>query len=203
MGYLSCVIPGTSVSGTVSVATQVVLGTSQRRTNPLAPHLAGSILWEERGEIRLNSGPSRFPVEWLDFGATSWLPPDSGWFLECPIDKPQAPALACLRLYVNSSHAAVRSALTTFPPRIDQAAIQETIEFDVARSLLETAFAAEDFGVDSDFEPGSIGSVVMALVSELFPSESFEALRARHRMNPQRFEVLLQGALRLFRSLPT
>jgi hypothetical protein len=195
-------IPGTEVGGRLTVRTQIVLASSRGNPTSLAATIPGSVLWEDSTFLPLEGTGSRFPMEWLDFSESGWLPDGAGWYLEWSPDEPEAPALGAIRLYLNQNHEAVRAAVTAGAPEPQQQAIREMIQYDVARSLILGALGADPETWDeAASEQGSVASVVNRLLSVVFPTETMDGLRARRVATPQRLEVKLQDGLRLFRDL--
>jgi hypothetical protein len=178
------------------------LAARQGDTNGLAATIPGSVLWDDVTLLPLEGVGSRFPMEWLDFGGSGWLPNGAGWYLEWSPDEPDAPALGAIRLYLNQNHEAVRAAVTASAPEPHERAIREVIQYDVARGLILGALAADPTAWDEAAkEPGSIASVVNRLLSVVFPAETLIGLRTRRIATPQRLEVKMQDGLRLFRDL--
>ncbi|NJD28909.1 MAG: hypothetical protein FIA92_11505 [Chloroflexi bacterium] len=196
-------IPGRELAGRVVLRTVVTLAAKVQDNQPLAAMIPGSVLWVDSTMIALEGRGSRFPMEWLDFGAAGWLPDGAGWYLEWSPEHPEAPALGAVRLYLNEDHPAVRAAVVASPPEVHHRAIRDAIEFDVARSLIVGALRADAASWDEAAgDPGSIAAVVNRLLSVVFPTESLEGLRTRYKATPQRLETRIQDGLRLFRELP-
>jgi hypothetical protein len=190
---------GAELSGQVVVRLQVVLSSRVEGVSQIAPFIAGSILWEDEQVVVLEGQSARFPMEWLDFAASGWLPAGAGWFLDWSPDEPEMPALGAMRLYINSGHESLSRALAAANPTAAERVVREAIEFDVARTLVTRALASDEFWRNSsESEPGSAGDSVATLIGALFPNDTLEGLRAKWHADPQRIELQLQAAAGLF-----
>ena len=193
---------GRELAGRVEVRTLVVLAERGLGRAPLAARIPGSVLWDDSTTVALEGAGSRFPMEWLDFGSTAWLPSGAGWYLDWSPDAPEAPALGAVRLYLNSSHAAVRRAVTANPPTPEDRVVRDVIEFDVARSLILGALRADPGPWDAAAgEQGTVAAVVGRLLRVAFPTETMDGLRNRFTATPERLGVRIQDGLRLFHDI--
>jgi hypothetical protein len=196
---LEVTIPGELVADRVMLASQVILADSVRPSTPLAPTIAGSILWQEETSVLLEGRGSRFPAEWVDFTTSGWLPSNGGWFLDWSPDEPDLPALAGIRLYLNTANAAVREAVATASPDLRHLAIRSAIRYDVACTLVTRSLESDAFTSDWDEHAAeSVGGVVQRLIATLLPTESPAGLRNEARDHRDRLEAKLQSALNLF-----
>jgi hypothetical protein len=199
---LSVRAPGSELAGALDLRTTIALLDAGSDQGRLAAVIPGSVLWEDTCEISLEGGGSRFPMEWLDFESAGWLPSGAGWYLEWSPEEPWAPALGAIRLYINEAHTPVRAAVASRSPEPQQQVIRETMQFDIARSLILGALRADADGWDTAAEePGSVASAVNRLMRVVFPTETLTSLRNRFAATPDRLEVRLQHGLRLFHGL--
>lgn len=197
---LSLTVPGFELAGRVILRTGVVLVAREAGDEPLAALIPGSVLWQDSTVLPVEGAGSRFPMEWLEFGGTGWLPNGAGWYLEWSPDEPEAPALGAIRLYLNESHPSVRAAVMANPPQPHQKVIRDAIQFDVARTLILGALRADPAVWDEAAgDPASVASVVNRLIRVVFPGESIQGLRHREAVTPERLEARMQDGLRLFR----
>lgn len=199
VGEAAIELVGAELSDQVLVRTQVVLSSRTEGLSPIAPMLAGSILWEDEQIVVLEGRSARFPMEWLDFPASGWLPAGAGWFLDWSPEEPEMPAMGAMRLYINSGHESLHEALVAGNPTPAELVVREAIEFDVTRTLVTRALASDEFWRNNgESELGSAGEAVSALIGALFPNDTLEGLRAKWRADPQRIELQLQAATGLF-----
>jgi hypothetical protein len=198
-GEVGVELVGAELSGQVIVLTQVVLSSRVDGESQIAPTLAGSILWEDEQVVALQGRSARFPMEWVDFAASGWLPAGAGWFLDWSPDEPEMPAMGAMRLYINSGHESLSGALVSVDPTPAELVVREAIEFDVARTLVTRALASDEFWRNNgETELGSAGNSVATLIGALFPNDTVDGLRAKWRADPQRIELQLQAATGLF-----
>lgn len=195
-------LPGGELAGRVELRTVIALADGGRGRQPLAALIPGSVIWDDSTTVALEGAGSRFPMEWLDFAAASWLPPGAGWYLDWTHDAPEAPALGAVRLYLNSGHEAVRAAVTSTTPTPEDQVIRDVIEYDVARTLILGALRADPGPWDAAAaQEGSVAAVVRRLIVVVFPTDTMEGLRNRFTAAPQHLEVRFQDGLRLFHDI--
>ena len=65
------------------------------------------------------------------------------------------------------------------------------IRYDVARQLLQYALRREDFNLDDDYEPDSVGQVLKQFVALL--AQPLEALKMRLAEDPGELEAEFQA----------
>jgi len=197
---LAALVPGSNLGHRLVLRTQVLLAGNASPVSALGPRLPGSVLWEDEIWVTLEGRGARFPMEWLEFGISGWLPPDAGWYLDWSPEEPDLPSMGSVRLLLNANHQSIREAVSAIEPDEAQSLIRESIEFDVARTLVGGALDAEGFWPPgTNFAEGTVGASLAVLFAALYPNDSFESLRDRWRMDPQRVIVRLQAAFRLYR----
>jgi hypothetical protein len=183
----------------VIVQTSVILPVSLKPESSLTAHLAGSVLYEEKETLRLDARSSMFPAEALDFGETLWAPADAGWQLSWNPLALEQPFLGSVRLLVNSRHSRVSGAVGSSAPTPEDKAIQETIYFDVARSLILGALAEDEFiERGGQYPEGSCGRAIYSLIQLLFPGDPLLGLKGAAIQHPEHFGAELQARLRSF-----
>jgi hypothetical protein len=195
-------IRGEDLAQALNLEMGLILLRPGSQSGRLAARRPGSNLWSQARRLVLEGQASRFPVELKDFGQTGWLQPAAGWYLDWTYDDLEAPLLADLRLFVNSSNRAVKDAVTGRGDPRQGAAIQQTIYFDVARTLIEGALDNDRFvAAPEKFEDGTVGAAVRRLIATLFSGQDITVVAEIYHRNRFRFEVDLQHRLRVFETL--
>lgn len=194
-------IDGAQISDTIRIETDLVLASTGTGNHRLAPHRAGSLLWRDVQTVQLGDDISFFPTELIDFGTNaSWLPSDAGWYLDWDPADLEVPALGRLRLLLNSDHPVIARSVSGSEQ--SDRAVQDTIRFEVGRTLVMGALDSDDFVAQADTYPdGSIGTALRRLIHALFPTDTLTGLQQYRRQQPFRFECQLQATLRLFHEL--
>lgn len=196
---LELAVVGSDLAGRLLIRTQIILDARTAAGDGLAPQIPGSILWSDEVSVPLGPEGGMFPMEWLDFGASGWLPAEAGWYLDWVPDDTESSALGGIRLYLNAGHETIREAVSTSAPYPSQARIREAIAFDVARTLIFGALSNPNVADgDEPAQPGSVGDVVRRLIEVTFPVEAIDGLRNRSVTHRGRLEAQLQAAMRLF-----
>lgn len=195
---LSLEAPGMDLSHSLTLSACLVMlkrgDGGARRFSPVRP---GSVLWRHEESVLLEGEGTRFPVEALDFAASTWLPSEAAWFLDWDPHAFDQAVLGGIRLYVNAGSERVRMAVAGGPEA--EPAIRESIRYDVARTLISGSFRNANFLANADsYEEGTVGAAVRRLIRALFPYESLEALQSEHDEQPHRFFCRLQDSLAMF-----
>jgi hypothetical protein len=193
-------MPGHLLASEVMLETSLFLAVPQAAGRPpLAPSIAGSILWKSQAKLVLEGRGARFPVEVMDFARSGWLPANAAWHLDWNPESPEATFLAGVRLFLNSAHPAVARAIN---PTIHTEAdnnVLSAMYFDLGRQMVLGMLGNSDFVADPQTHgKGSLGYHALALIRRLFPGEALDALHARAKNRVQFFESELQAKLRLF-----
>jgi hypothetical protein len=109
-----------------------------------------------------------------------------------------------VRLNINRRNEAVRAAIESNRPDRAEQAIVATIYADVARQLVRFALSSEEFvdrvtgaGGQCPFEKETTGYALWALLKQLFPEYSVEALQGQLTSTPEHFDTLLQARVRM------
>ncbi len=195
---LEAYIEGTRLAGEVVVGVSLVLNVPTTTSERFAPKLPGSLLWRSQRKIVLEGTGTRFPVEMADFSKSlSWLPENAGWFLDWDRSDFTRPVLGSVRLYINSNHTRLKSAVTGIQ-EADQA-VRETVSFDVARTMIMTALDDPEFPENAaNYSDETVGAAVRRLIQTLFAGDTLAELVQYRRQYPERFECQLQDRLKLF-----
>ena len=189
------------VGGKLTLHRQLVLAQPSKAKRPFAATAVGAVLWSERRPDRtsvvLEGDAARFPTEFLDFSVGQVAEPSAAWRLEHDFSDLNASPLACLRLYINSSHPRLEGLIAG---RSDDEAklVSSVMSWDVGRMMVHEALTSNDFVDDwGHFNPGSLGEVLEFLVRRIWPTHDARALRAMRAHDHGLFEARLQGRLNI------
>jgi hypothetical protein len=149
---LDLAAPGSDLMGDVELRVQLVLGLVPEVRTPLSPWRAGSILWSDTRKILLGGRGGRFPIEWTAFSDSGQFHAGSGWQLDWDPDDLDVPALAGIRLYLNSE--SENLALAVESEGSDP--LLPFMHFDVARTLITGVLENPELGT-GERDPESVG----------------------------------------------
>ena len=168
-------------------------GSTQHR---LVPHTPGSILLETPPyKVQLEGDGARFPIEVIDF-TTTHFPHNAGWFLFWEPEDLDQPLLGDVRLYINSRHPQIASAISDLQPETE--GIREAVRLDLAQTLIRGALSNEAFVQNPDrYAPGTIGAAVRAMIRLYFEGYQLESVRTLMR-SPHSFSAHLQEKIKIF-----
>lgn len=185
---LSVELHGDALGGVLTLRTQVVLGHALARL-PHRPHLAGSVLWEDEVETRLEGSDPSFPVTIVDFSYTLF-DPRAEWHLSIG-DDPEAAAMGSLRLYVNSRFAATRDAFAgAASANPAQEMILRSVMSDVRRLMLERGLTLDR---DRAWEPGSLGALLVHRLAVDLPGRAPAGLQDMRTAYPHEFDLVVRA----------
>lgn len=190
-------LKGSDLGGTLSLETVLTLALDEPLAPSYAPRNAGSLLWSDCFEIRLQGDAPQFPIAIVDFSATSY-PVEAGWFVEIGQSMDSA-TMGSLLLLINEANALVCSAFkaASNPGEADMAIIS-AVYADVARTLLEHALSDEDFDLETEYSDGSVGETLQSLISMRFPNRTLSELRNHRTSQPRLFSTEVQASVGIF-----
>lgn len=194
---LDVTIAGAEIGGVLSLDTLIVVAEALAEADALAPHRAGSMLWEHRSVIRLQGDASQFPIAVVDF-APSTLPENAAWHLEIngPMD---SAAMGALLLLVNERNKAVADAFSRAgKPRQADSLVLSAVYADVARTMIEHALSREDFADDVSFGEETLGAMLLDVFRQMFGARTIKDVRLRMRDNPSLMATEMQAAAGIF-----
>ncbi|WP_206739323.1 hypothetical protein [Streptomyces sp. L2] len=188
---------GTGLGGLLLLDTALVLAERRSNARPSSPRRAGSILWSDRVELRLQGDAPQFPMAVIDFARTSF-PENAAWHLQISGGLEHA-TMGALLLLVNEQNTVTATALQNAArPRPIDRVVLSAVYADAARTMIEHALTHDDFVEDADFPDGSLGATLLSLFDQLFPGQSITDVRLRHRQSPALFASDLQAAVKIF-----
>ncbi|MFI8235798.1 hypothetical protein ACIF83_00805 [Streptomyces sp. NPDC085866] len=188
---------GADLGGLLLLDTALVLAERRSDARPSSPRRAGSVLWSDRAELRLQGDAPQFPMAVIDFARTSF-PDDAAWHLQISGGMEHA-TMGALLLLVNERNTVTATAFQNAArPRPIDRVVLSAVYADAARTMIEHALAHDDFADDADFPDGSLGATLLSLFDQLFPGQSTADVRLRQRQSPALFASDLQAAVRIF-----
>ena len=198
---LAGLVPLSDVASAMTLETKVVLLKAPEAAEPLAPHVAGSILWSDEREVSLDEADSFFPMQVSDFGASiSWAEPNSGWHLLWSSPDLERPFLGNVNLLINESRKSVVRSLSGVSGGVNSRsfAIRQAVYFDVARELILRGLRQTDFlERDGEYAEGTCGHVLNELIRTTFDGVTLESLCGLAD-SPELFSSTLQAKLAVF-----
>lgn len=193
--YLTALIRGANLGLSVNVEARIVLLESPGTAEQLAPRRPGSLLWQEAFRITLEGSGGRFPTMATDFSSAGLPGGDTGmWYLEISDSNLGASVTQALRLYLNSTNPIIRGVLDN-PAADASLPILQFLRYDTTRQLLMTALRDEEFDDRADYERGTLGDVLVTLLSVYFPRRGIAQLRNDYSLNPADLDSELLAAV--------
>ncbi|MFF7646025.1 hypothetical protein [Streptomyces canus] len=191
------VLCGADLGGLLALDTALVLAERRPDGRPSSPRRAGSVLWSDREELRLQGDAPQFPMAVIDFSLTSF-PDEAAWHLQISGGLENA-TMGSLLLLVNERNTVTATAFENAgKPRPIDRVVLSAVYADAARIMIEHALANDDFSEDGDFPEGSLGATMMSLFDRLFPDQLITDIRLRQRQSPALFASDLQAAVKIF-----
>ncbi len=193
---LNANIDGKLLADTLTLFVKLLFISPGSTQHQLLPKLSGSILLETPAyRIQLEGDGARFPIEVIDFTTTNF-PHQAGWYLSWDPEDLEQPLLGDVRLYVNSRHPQIASAVSDFKP--ETAGIREAVRLDLAQTLIRGALSNQSFLETPDrFAPGTIGAAIRAMIRLYFEGYKLESLQTLAR-SPHDFSAYLQDKMKIF-----
>ncbi|MFI9326178.1 hypothetical protein ACIGZJ_01385 [Kitasatospora sp. NPDC052868] len=194
---IALTVRGRESGGMLALETQLVLASRLDDADPLTARRAGSLLWRDETQVRLEGDDSQFPMSVLDFKEAGY-PEDAPWLLMVGQDVASA-AMGALVLLVNSRTPLVLEAMKRAGrPAAADRLIHSAVQADVTRLLVEHAIRNPEIQDDARFEPDTLGHLLLGTVHTRLPGMSMRGLRELHEGDPSLFSARLQSAVQLF-----
>ncbi|MEU8414882.1 hypothetical protein [Amycolatopsis japonica] len=190
-------LDGRNLGGLLTLDTILVLADFCSDGTPAAPRRAGSVLWSDRHEVRLQGDAPQFPIAIVDFAKTSF-PEEAAWHVQV-VGNLETATMGALLLLVNEKNAvAVKAFQNAAAPRPIDRVILSAVYADVARTMIEHALLSPDFDHEVDFDDESLGATLQNLINRLFPNVTIDHLRRRREQSPGLFSSEVQAAVKIF-----
>ncbi|MFE4249085.1 hypothetical protein ACFRU3_06220 [Streptomyces sp. NPDC056910] len=188
---------GADLGGVLLLDTALVLAERRDDARPAAPRRAGSVLWDDGVELRLQGDAPQFPMAVIDFSHTSF-PNGAAWHIQISGELESA-AMGSLLLLVNERNTVTAEAFQNAArPRAVDRVVLSAVYADVARTMIEYALSQEDFTDEADHPEDSLGATLLSLFHRLFPEQSITDVRLRRQHAPSLFASELQAAVKIF-----
>lgn len=184
-------VPGHSLSQRLLVDTLVILR-QPREGSPLSPGLAGSKLWSDQLDLRLEGEEPRFPMEAVSFLERFAGRPEAyaPWLLHWTPGNLHRDFGGSVRLYLNSDRADVTDRLLAG----DRATTQVVLA-DVMTQIISVSLRLNDFerlAVEAD--PCSIAGRAAHWIGLAFPGQDIGAVRSMIDLRPSTFHAGILAA---------
>ena len=201
---ISMVMPGDQLKGSVQLRTSLVLleRPSKASTDPLAASRPGSVLWHDELLLVLEGEAPRFPATAVEFSKNNLGGATACWRLEWSPRELEAPAMACLRLWINKENEVFYRAMVAAVPTPEEGAMRSALRFCVAEEMLQLALEYADDLEQGTFDYGSSGRVFSDLVEQQFPGWGPRKTRQFRKKDPAAFSTRLQSGTHLFADIP-
>lgn len=198
LGEIRVRLDGAELGGELRLNTRLLLASGGNGASGLAPHLVGSVLWQDRHTILLQGGGARFPMEVVDFTAARLPAARAAWYLHWPRDDLHQPVLGALRLYINDGHPMMRALLNGELTTELAAAVVSMMRFEAVRSLV-TAVLGDDEFIDDPvaYADGSVGALLRRMLNAYWPDQTVTSLKNHLVVRPEAFNSELQERMRL------
>ncbi|WP_280221341.1 hypothetical protein [Nocardia neocaledoniensis] len=189
---------GADLGGVLTLDTALVLAQRRRGADrPVAPRRGGSVLWSDRGQIRLQGDAPQFPIAIVDFARTNY-PGDAAWHLEIGTNLDVA-TMGSLLLLVNEHKPVIAEALQRAGnPRLQDKMALSMLYADVARTMVDHALRIDDFTDEATYLDETLGATLQELFGRLFPGRSITDVRLAAQESPNLFASQLQAAVKIF-----
>jgi len=193
---LTAHIDGKLLADTLTLFVKLLFISPGTTQHQLVPKLSGSILLETPPhKIQLEGDGARFPIEVIDFTTTDF-PHQAGWYLYWDPDDLAQPLLGDVRLYVNSRHPQIATAVSNIRP--ETAGIREAVRLDLAQTLIRGVLLNPSFLENPDrYTPGTIGAAVRAMIRLYFDGYQLESVQ-KLTQSPHEFSAHLQEKMKIF-----
>ncbi|MHA6720682.1 hypothetical protein ACX40Y_14680 [Sphingomonas sp. RS6] len=185
------VVSGHSLSQRLLVDTLVILR-QPREGSPLSPGLAGSKLWSDQLDLRLEGEEPRFPMEAVSFLERFAGRPEAyaPWLLHWTPGNLHRDFGGSVRLYLNSDRADVTDRLL-----VGDRATTQVVLADVMTQIISVSLRQNDFerlAVEAD--PCSIAGRAAHWIGLAFPGQDIAAVRSMIDLRPSTFHAGILAA---------
>lgn len=201
---LEMTVPGREIGGRLEIRTSVILVRTGNSPDALAPLHPGSVLWLHQASLDLEGNQPMFPICAIPFSQVRPWSPDALWVLDwksSAIDL-HAQFSAEVRLCMNTEHPAFHA--IGGPSRhvaVQEQAVRSVLVHDLTANLLEAAISRADEVDGEEFPPGSVGSVLSALISSTFNGMGASQVAMERKHNPGWYSSRLQASAKFFGTL--
>jgi len=191
-GQLVAALDSTRLCEKLILTSELVLVRTNGKSRFVA-HLPGSRLYQENFAVQLEGGASRFPMTTCDFekDLSRLRIARAKWYLWSGQLDYSVPVTQGLMLYINSGRQNVLDAVISNEPLT-----LASMSVDVARQLLTSAVADEEFDLDYSLYPeNSVGHAICGLMLICFPDMEKDQVMKLRDTDPGRFDAMIQSAV--------
>lgn len=157
-------------------------------TDPLAPVLDGSIVWEATERFYLSGGRARFPMLALSFKEAGLGPRGALWYVSVDLSDLGASPSSALELMLNTDHPRHDDLLAA-----ERSDLMSMLEYDIRRHAVEAMLDADDVSALPDMEPGTLGSFLRQSLLAALGHADLSLARTRRRTDRSGFETEMRG----------
>ena len=186
------IVQGRSLSQRLFVETLVILRRPGRIVTPLSPNQAGSKLWSDQLDLRLEGEEPRFPMEAVSFGNRFAGRPEAyaPWLLHWTPGNLHRDFGGSVRLYLNSDRA-------DFTARLRQGdrATTQVVLADIMTQIISASLRQGDFeSFASEADPCSIAGRALSWIRLAFPDQDIPGVRSMLDLRPSLFHAAVLAA---------
>lgn len=191
-------VSGSDLGGRLTLESQIVVKDAVP-LNPLAASRPGSILWRSLAHTVVEGESGQFPTDASDFGISDPKFKDAGWILKVYPHDIESSFMSSVRLHLNTGQEPIRKLLAgSRDPATAQ--LSRFLDNDITRQLVYHALRSEEIcNLDPDPEGTTYGLVLRNLLEVLWPGSRTSTLRLWFNDSPERIEVQIQAARRVFK----
>lgn len=189
---LSLEIEGGLLGGSLEITAVIALSDDVIIDPPrLAPKIRGTLLWtSDQVVLPLEGGGARLAMAPVNFKKSGITPRDALWLVNLS-ENLEIPVSSGVRVMINTAHPLTEKMLEN-PSTPEATMWQKEIETDLMTLMVNHGVRHIDpSSVDSDFDDGSLGQTITALISSLFPNESMEDLAG----DPERVSATVRASV--------
>jgi hypothetical protein len=183
---IEVVIESRDLSGSLHLATELVLISAGETSSTLSPKPAGARLWSDSFGVDVEPSLPRFPMEAVSFSRMLDDGPSRAlWYVDWSPAAWNRDFAGAVRLYLNEDNPEFVEAFH----EADETVIRMTMTA-IALQLIRTALGSESFMPEGTSHlPGSVGAVVENWIEQAFPGQAITAVATLATHDPARFEA--------------
>ena len=191
---ISVYVPAANLGGTLSLeATMVVLDPGIGTLSPFAPSKVGHVVYVASTSLMLEGDGGQLPILPVSFKGQGLKNAESSmWWLKIMSHDLSAPANASLWLWLNTDNEQIRPLLEKPESELGSVWLQ-FLKTDFSRQLLREALASSDLDLSENYELGTLGDVLSAVVRLI--ASDIDGLRAKYMDDPGLVEAELQAVV--------
>jgi hypothetical protein len=189
---ISIDIDSRALSQRLLLRTSCLLAVPPKTASILSPTLMGARLWEDAGDIALEGGSPRFPIDAISFHQSfrGRIQENALWYLQWMSADMNRDISGALRLYVNKDKEDFMERL-----RLLDALTMQAMLADIMGQLVGRFLHSPDLDeLVRSSERGSIAKQAQQWFETAFPDQSHAQVRALQESKPGEFSAAIQAA---------